>query len=462
MPPGPADLPDDATVYTVDEFSRLVRGTLDEADHLQDVWVQGEVTGVHEAKSGHLYFKLKDDRNVLEVAIFRWEGRDVPADLAEGDEVLVHGDVGTYASRSTYQLVGVEVRPAGRGALYQRYLELKADLEEAGLFASERKRPLPALPRVVGVVTSPRGAAVRDIVTVARRRFPNVDLLVTPCLVQGPGAAHAIVTAIERQVRAGRADLLIVGRGGGSIEDLWAFNEEPVVRAVADCPIPVVSAVGHETDTTLTDLAADVRAPTPSAAAEIAVPDRAELAEQVDAGERALAQDLRRLVRRSRDVLASTLRRTGLVHPERMVQERAQRVDDLRRRLATALGDLWSADREAFARAEAQLSAGRPDRLVRERRRELRAARRDLVHAARHRLAEGRRSFVEGATALRGLSPLAVLERGYAVVQRPDGQPVTRVVQTAVGERLDLRFADGRASTRVEATEARPTEEATP
>lgn len=449
MPDAPEPLPEDVEVLSVGQVSDRIERVLTAADDLQDVWVRGEASNVHRSKAGHLYFSLKDDSAQIRVAVFGYERRDVP-DFEEGAELLVRGDVDIYADRSEYQIVGREVRPAGMGELYERFLQLKADLEEEGLFDADRKRELPPLPRTVGIVTSGRGAAIQDIIDVARRRFPNIDLLVTPTLVQGPGAVDGIVEAIERQNRHGAADVLIVGRGGGSIEDLWAFNEEPVARAIAASGIPVVSAVGHETDTTIADLVADVRAPTPSAAAEIAVPRKGELLEAVRTHQRALAQDLQRLARARRETFDAVLRRSVFQFPRRLVEDRAQRVDDLARRLSDGLRHLVARDRELFARAEGRLSSHRPRTQLDDAHRDLEDATRALADSFERLIHDRRSALGEHRAALGSLSPLSVLERGYAVVRRPDATAVTRAAQTASGETLDVRFADGTARTTVE------------
>lgn len=447
--PDAESLPEDVQVLSVGEISDRIERVLKAADDLQDVWVRGEASNIHRSKAGHLYFSLKDDDGSIRVAVFRYESRGVP-EFDDGAELLVRGDVDIYSDRSEYQIVGQEVRPAGMGELYERFLELKAQLESEGLFDPERKRPIPSLPRTVGIVTSGRGAAIQDIIDVARRRYPNIDLLVTPTLVQGPGAAAGIVEAIEKQNRHGVADLLIVGRGGGSIEDLWAFNEEPVARAIAGSRIPVVSAVGHETDTTIADLVADRRAPTPSAAAEIAVPRKAELLERVRTARRALAQDLQRLARARRDTFDAVLRRSVFQFPRRMIEDRAQRADDLARRLSDGLRHLWARDRELFARAEGRLSSLRPRAAIDEARRALDQTVADLRRGYDDAVADRDRGLRTLTTKLDSLSPMNVLERGYTVVRRPDATPVTRAAQTAGGETLDVRFADGTARTTVE------------
>lgn len=452
MPDAPEPLDEDVTVWSVADVSLRVKRLLKERDDLQDIWVRGEASNIHRSKAGHLYFTLKDDDHAIQCAVFSYESREVP-DFEDGSELLVRGDVDAYTARSQYQVIGREVRRAGMGALYERYLQLKADLEEEGLFDEAKKRPLPGLPRTVGVVTSGRGAAVRDIIDVARRRFPNIDLLVTPTLVQGPGAAEQVAGAIELQNRHGRADVLIVGRGGGSLEDLWAFNEEVVARAIFESRIPVISAVGHETDQTIADLVADASAPTPSAAAEIAVPNREELVEAVETRRAALAKDLQRLVRAGRDTFEAVLRRSAFRYPGRIVEDRAQRLDDLLRRLSQGLRNLWTRDRETFARAETRLSSLRPRRMIRDRRRLVEDLHRELMLVYADDITDHHQDLLQLEAKLDGLSPLNVLERGYAVVQRPDETPVTRAAQTAVGEDLDVRWTDGTARTTVEDVE---------
>jgi exodeoxyribonuclease VII large subunit len=364
------------------------------------VRVEGEVGRITFARSGHWYLSLKDDNAVLDAAVFRGTNARMDWRPREGDRVVATGELSIYAPRGSYSLIVRRLERAGAGDLLARLEALKRKLAAEGLFAPERKRPLPPVPRAVGVVTSPTGAALQDILRVIEGRWPGLPVYLAPCLVQGAGAAEQIARALRLVEAHGKADVIIVGRGGGSAEALWAFNEEPVVRAVAACGIPVVSAVGHETDTSLCDLAADLRAATPSHAAELAVPERDGLLALVDdLGERLATAASRQLARKRERVASIKLR-----DPRRRVTEARLRADelDLRLRRAVAL-----------------------------------------------RLERGRSTVALHAARLEALSPVAVLERGYAIALR-DGHAVRDAGQLSPGDLLELRLARGVASARVE------------
>jgi exodeoxyribonuclease VII large subunit len=392
MPPRP---------LTVSELTRAIADLVE--DSFGSVRVEGEIGRFTRAASGHWYLTLKDEGAVLSVNVFRnvnarlgWVPRD-------GDRVVITGELSIYPPRGTYSLNARHLERAGAGDLAARLEALKLKLAAEGLFAQERKRPLPALPRAVGVATSASGAAVQDILRVIEERWPGMTVYVAPCKVQGEGAAEDVARALRLLEAHGRAEVLIVGRGGGSAEDLWAFNEEVLVRAVAACAIPVISAVGHETDVSLTDLAADVRAATPTHGAELAVPERAVLVEIV-AGLREMAlAAIHRQIRLRRE----RLRSVRLRDPRRRVVEGRLRCDELQRRL------------------------------------HLGVRRRLERHRARWALQAGR---------LQALSPLAVLDRGYAIALK-DGRAVRRAADLAVGDRIELRFGQGQAGARVEDTE---------
>ncbi len=432
--------------YTVSEIAFALKKTIEDAYGL--VRVRGEISGFKRAASGHLYLALKDDRAVLDGVCWRGTASGLGFRPEDGLEVIVTGRLTTYPGRSRYQLVIEHMEPAGVGALMALFEERKRRLAALGLFAPERKRPLPYLPARIGLVTSPTGAVLRDILHRLAERFP-LPVLLWPVPVQGEGAAERIAAAIEgfdRLAAEGRIpppDLLIVARGGGSIEDLWAFNEEVVARAAAACSIPLISAVGHETDTTLIDFAADRRAPTPTAAAEMAVPVRAELLATTEGlGER-LIHAIGRGLRDRRQELDGLAR--GLPDPHALMRFAEQRLDDLgeRLRLRTPLAVLEDQGERLDTR-HARLSE-----LVRDR---LREAERDLARlpaATLHqrvarRLHELERGLDGPTQLLESLSHRRVLERGYALVHAASGGLVTRAEAARLEPRLEIEFADGR------------------
>ncbi|MBI5142150.1 MAG: exodeoxyribonuclease VII large subunit [Nitrospirae bacterium] len=368
------------------------------------VWIEGEISNFKaHFSSGHLYFSLKDDKAQIKAVMFRQQARAMKFQPADGQKVVALGRISVYEPRGEYQLVIDRMEPAGIGELQLAFLQLREKLEKEGLFTPERKRPIPSLPRRVGVVTSPGGAAIRDFLNVARRRFANIDILVSPASVQGDAARFEIASAIGALNRAGGIDVIVVTRGGGSIEDLWAFNTEEVARAIAASAIPVISAVGHEVDFTIADFVADLRAPTPSAAAEILVKSKEEFVYRLASLRARLEQSIKNHISRRRALLASETR--AMPDPVRYIRERAQRVDEM------------------TARMEA---------------------------VTRNRLALTRKGFENLAGRLSALNPLAVLNRGYAIVSRlPDRKPVTSASQVKQGDRLDIRLRQGNISAEV-------------
>jgi len=373
--------------------------------HVGRVWVAGEISNLHHARSGHTYFTLKDEDGQIRAALFRGNAARVRFELEEGLEVVAEAEVSIYAARGDLQLIVQTLEPRGMGALQLAFEQLRRRLDAAGLFALERKRSIPTHPRRVGVVTSPTSAAVQDVLKVAGRRFPAIPILISPTRVQGDEAPAEIAAAIGRLAMSTDVDVILLVRGGGALEDLWAFNTEVVAEAIAASPIPIVSGVGHETDTTIADLVADVRAPTPSAAAMLAIPDRVPLAGLVD-------RDLRRLV-------ASIQRQIGIHH------DRVARLRAVLRARSPQLRVALARTREARARAAAE-------------------------SAIRRRMDLNRRRLSETATRLDALSPLAVLGRGYAIVRREsDGRIVRAAGDVSLGDRLELRLASGQIGVEV-------------
>lgn len=427
-------------IYTVSRLNREVRAILE--GNFGALWLEGEISNLARPASGHWYFTLKDPSAQVRCAMFRMKTQQVRFKVTEGSQVLAYARVGMYEPRGEFQLVVEHMEPAGEGLLRLQFETLKKKLAAEGLFESSLKRPLPAWPRAVGVVTSATGAAIRDIVHVLGRRNPGVLIVVYPCAVQGAAAVPEIVSAINAANRRAEVDVLIVGRGGGSLEDLWAFNEEAVVRAVRASAIPVVSGIGHEIDFTLTDFAADVRAATPSAAAEICAPDRAEVLRRFALLEQRLARTMgHRLALARQRLEASTAR---LRHPGRRLEEHAQRLDDLLRRLPLALDSVLALRRARLANAQQALAAATPARRLQLGTERLRAQTQRL-HAAMPLLIERQRARLrEAERTLHAVSPAATLERGYAIVRTADGTIARDATQFVPGARLEAQLARGR------------------
>jgi len=416
------------------------------------LWVEGELSNLKLAASGHAFFTLKDDGAALPVAMWRSAVERLRFRLVDGQSLRVRGRLGIFAKQGRFQMYAEQAEPAGLGALMLELEQRKARLAAEGLFAAERKRPLPRWPRAIGVVTSAQGAAVHDILEVARRRCPS-HLVIAPAVVQGPDAPRSLTRALQRIQRWPGVAVVIIGRGGGSVEDLWAFNDERLARAVAACPVPVVSAVGHEVDVSICDLVADVRAATPSHAAELVVPDRDAVLHRLDALGRRLARALERSTLDERARLeASRARLQSFGH--RMPRELRERLDSLTQRLHA------HHPRQRLARDRRQLE-GLWSQLV--------AAGHDLVPAARRRLVRldnrlssagtaaprnARVRLARAAGALQALSPLGVLERGYAVATDGSGQAITRAAQVQPGDPVSLRLHRGRLHVRVTEVEA--------
>ena len=443
--------PDDR-VLSVGELTRSIKELL--AGSFPGVWVKGEISsfkGVH--SSGHLYFNLKDPNATLACAMFRNSAMRLNFAPKDGIEVEAFGEISVYEPRGAYQLIIKQMRPAGIGALLAQLEELKRRLGAEGLFDAARKQPLPRFPRTVGVVTSPVGAAVRDIVKVLRDRWPGIRIVLAPVKVQGEGSAVEIAAAIERFDRWGGADVLIVGRGGGSIEDLWAFNEEVVVRAIAAARTPIISAVGHEVDTTLADFAADVRAATPSNAAELAVRDARDMKHRVAAVSARIGTRVRNQLDRLRRELQSLLKQHGFRRVHDLFAHWHQRRDDLRARLDDAVRALLEQQRDRLERARTAYGfrEALPRRLAQVRA-SLSRSRSGLDDAIVTRLHDRRRHALALADRLRALSPKLVLERGYALVRSPDGKFVRSAEKLSTGDTVTLEFAHGEADATVTTT----------
>lgn len=451
--PGAArEAPRRPRVLSVREAVELANRALEHGVSL--IWVEGEVSNLVLARSGHAYFTLKDRNAALPCAMWATSLRRLRFRLDEGQRLRVLGRMGIYSSSGRFQLYVEQAEPAGLGELTLALEQLKQKLAAEGLFASERKRPLPAWPRIVGVVTSPSGAAVHDIVKVIRRRMPT-RVLLSPAKVQGPEAPHELTIALRRICRVPGVDVIIIGRGGGSLEDLWAFNHEGLARAIASCPIPIVSAVGHEVDVTICDLVADRRAATPSQAGELVVPDRRALLERLRDRERRL---LRNMERRALDVgsrlhAASTrIERWG----QAWVRSEREHLGGARRRLEhSARASLLDKKRRLAALAQRLQSVHPRARIAAERQR-LHELERRLVRAGRSLTVDLRPRLARAAGKLDALSPLAVLGRGYALVADQQGQLLRDAAQVATGDTLAVRLARGQLEVEVTRVHASP------
>jgi len=390
----PAPVPQ---TFTVSKLTFHIRKLLEEDETLQDVWVQGEISNLSRPASGHVYFTLKDANASLKCVMWKTSAAKLSLTLRDGMEVEVHGKIGVYDPQGQYQLYADQIRPVGEGALFQEFLRLKSMLEAEGLFDPERKQTIPEFPKKIGIVTSATGAALRDMLNTLRRRLPLVKVVLAPSPVQGTEAPPALVKAIQL-LNYQKPDVILLARGGGSIEDLWAFNDERVVRTVAASEVPIISGVGHETDFTLCDFAADLRAPTPTAAAELATQiTLLDLQAGLQNYVSRMASSAINLILEKRSVLSSFVSQLRYVSPERRIQSEAQRVDELSRHMFSS-----------------------------------------LIHRI-----QLQSSHIKGMTRrLEALSPLAVLARGYAVVTRKkDGRVVTRV--SLASDEMKVRVSDG-------------------
>jgi len=442
-------VPDDEGPETVWQLTSRIRARLEDA--FPKVWVVGEVSNLKRHTSGHVFFTLKDERAAIRCVVWKSAAGRLPPEMADGLEAEVRGHVGVFESQGNYQLYVSSVVARGVGALEVAFRRLKEKLEKEGLFHPAHKKPLPAFPRRVGVVTSPTGAAVRDIIHVLSRRWPAIEIVLAPSLVQGEGAAADIVRAIRNLNRLSRLDVMIVGRGGGSLEDLWPFNEESVARAIFASEVPVVSAVGHETDFAISDFVADVRAPTPSAAAEIVVKDRRDVAAGLDATLARLARALRHRLDAARHRLALVETSRYVRYPQELVLGRVQMLDEVAGRLVAGVRRMASECRVRLEGAAGRLAEYAP-RVAQQR--ALGAVRMLAfrLHAAQRTLLVHRWGTRIGALAerLTALAPDRVLARGYSrTVLERTGQTLTRAADARRGDLLRTVLAEGRLTSEV-------------
>jgi exodeoxyribonuclease VII large subunit len=419
-------------VYTVSQITEVIKSELESA--FPSVWVEGEISNFKRAPSGHLYFTLKDERSQLQTVMWRSDARRTRFDLKDGLKVICRGRITVYEQRGQYQLVTELIEPKGKGALQLAFEQLKEKLRAEGLFDPQRKKPLPLLPKTLGIVTSPRGAAIVDILRTIDRRFARIHILIYPARVQGEGAADEIVAGIDHLSGRPDIDVIIIGRGGGSIEDLWAFNEERVARAIARSPVPIISAVGHEVDFTIADFVADIRASTPSVAAEIVIKEEQALLERVDGLRRRLAQVVLYSLQERKHRLLSLSQHRSFPGFRMKLLGLEQRVDELEHRA-----------RDIFRRRKVQLAEHRAAARLSEER---------LMSLLRRRLAELLADWERLSAQLHNLSPLNILQKGYALCWKDDHRLIRRIEDVEKDKDVTVTFYKGDFTCRVKSIDA--------
>jgi exodeoxyribonuclease VII large subunit len=437
----------DRDVYTVSRLNREVRLLLERGFGI--LWLEGEISNLARPSSGHWYFSLKDAGAQVRCAMFRQRNMLCAVAPRDGQKVLVRARIGLYEPRGEFQLIIDHLEDAGLGALKRQFEELTARLAAEGLFAADRKRALPKLPKRIGIITSPTGAAVRDVLHVLARRFPAIPVLIYPVPVQGAKAAADIIAALTVAARRAECDVLILARGGGSLEDLWAFNDEALARAIVASPIPVITGIGHEVDFTIADFAADVRAPTPSAAAELVVPDAQDWLESVGRLNARLQRGMRRRIAEHRQRLLWLTGRAALVSPGARLREQAQRLDELEQRLTRALRRRLLERRERLRWLSGRAALVSPAARLAQQAQRLGSLQQRLERASLAALRRARERLKPLVRTLNAVSPLATLERGYAIVSI--GGVILRDAATVEpGTLIEARLATGRLRARVE------------
>lgn len=434
------------TIYAVSELAQTLRALVE--DSLPRVWVEGEISNFSRPASGHWYFTIKDAKSQLRCAMFRGANQLVRPQPANGDRVLLRASVSFYTARGDLQLICEHMEPAGEGALLQAFEALKRRLAGEGLFDEALKRPIPAMPSRIGLITSGTGAAVQDVKAALARRFGMAKVFLWPVPVQGDAAAPAIVKALQQLPQRAPVDVILLVRGGGSLEDLWAFNEEIVARAVRACTVPVVSGIGHEIDTTICDYVADLRATTPTAAAELVSPDARQLLHRIAESEVHLAEALEDGMAAKRAKLEQLQARLRLVHPQRAIQDRAQRLDEIEHRLTLTTGRHLTVQRARLEHLRQRLSAQHPARALRQIGMRLDASLQRLIHAQRGMLRQHEAQLDRASAILKSLSPKAVLDRGYALARLQDGTVLRNPNQVPADAEFELLLAQGQIRAR--------------
>lgn len=443
---------------TVTALTKYIKTKLENDPHLHRVFLKAEISNFKRHSRGHMYFTLKDAQARIPAVMFAGNNRTLKFVPEDGMKVLVQGEISLYEPSGMYQIYVKIMEPDGIGNLYLAYEQLKKKLEAEGLFSSLDKRSIPTYPKKIGVVTSPTGAAVRDILTTVQRRYPIAKVIVFPTLVQGEYAAPSIVQSIEKANAMTDIDVLIVGRGGGSIEELWAFNEEIVARAIATSTIPIISAVGHETDVTIADFVADLRAPTPTGAAELAVPNITELVEKVKQREVRLHRVVKEIVRQKKEQLTMLQQSYTFRYPEQLYKQKEQQLDRLIERLQQGTDRLIQQKTVKLDGVKGKLQAYHPKHQMEQARTNYQHLEKSFHQAMAVLLNQKQRDFQMTVSKLEAVNPLKIMNRGYSLVYNEKHQIIKRVTDTKVGDTLTLQMQDGNVNCKVSDIESRSVE----
>ena len=435
-------------ILSVSELNRTIRNLLESEFPL--LWIEGEISNLAEPASGHIYFTLKDSQAQVRCAMFKGRARLLRFKPGNGQQILIRAKVGLYEQRGDFQLIAEHMEEAGDGALQRDFEMLKAKLSQEGLFDPQHKQDIPPLPKKIGIITSASGAAIRDVLSVLQRRFPSIPVLIYPVLVQGDSAAAEIINAIKLANAQRKCDVLLLTRGGGSLEDLWAFNNEDLARQIVKSTIPLVSAVGHEVDVTIADFAADLRAPTPSAAAELISPDQQAYIEIFSAYQQRLNQLIQHKLQRAGEQLSWLKTRLQLQHPNQQLEQQNQRLDDYCQRLNNACQHYLQQSRHRFEIARQRLLTQQPLQKIQHQQAQLQDLTHRLQQSMQHKLAHKQQQLAASSHALQIISPLQTLARGYAFVTDEAGNIITSSQQSHENAAISVRLHDGRLQARVE------------
>jgi exodeoxyribonuclease VII large subunit len=435
---------------SVNALTKYIKRKFDADPHLRDVHVRGEISNFKQHSSGHMYFTLKDEKARILAVMFSSQSRTMKFKPENGMKVIVRGEISVYEPSGQYQIYIKEMRPDGIGELFLAYEQLKQRLELEGLFAIENKKAIPLYPRTVGVITSPTGAAIRDVITTIKRRYPIANILVFPALVQGDQAAPSIAKAIAKANSMNEIDVLIVGRGGGSIEELWAFNEELVARAIFSSDIPIISAVGHETDFTIADFVADLRAPTPTGAAELAVPHIDELLDRVLQRQTRLLRTMKGRFQLEKERLARVQKSYAFRYPHRLYEQKLEQVDKLTEMLVRGTSRLSLIKKGQHEILYKRLQRNHPSEALREAQKRLDLTNKEMKRAMQQVLSKKQTEFERILSTLGALSPLKIMERGYSLAYSEENRLIKSINQVKMNERVQIQLTDGSLFCRVE------------